>query len=109
MRTVAVFQMLLGFLFRDFFKMKIEGLLDVQIRHCNYLKVSPGLKEHDENVFGCISHVKIMISRQENQVFHEEKIHIFHSFLKFSHNLILTLKIIGQAKSRLGGILGLQI
>ena len=58
-------------------KGRVGGLLGSQIRHDNYLKVSPGLKEHDGNVFGCISRVKMIISRQENQLFHEEKIHIF--------------------------------
>ena len=92
-----------------FFKVNIEWLLDVQIRHGNYLEVSPELKEHAENVFGCISRVKIIILRQENQLFHEEKIHVFHSILKFSKNLLLTSKIIGRAKGRVGGLLGFQI
>ena len=57
---------------------RVGGLLSFQIRHDNYLKVSPRFKEYNENVFGGISEVKIIISRQENQLFHEEKIHIFH-------------------------------
>ena len=59
-------------------KGRFGGLLSFQIRHDNYLEVSLRFKKHDENVFGYISHVKIMISRQENQLFREEKIHIFH-------------------------------
>ena len=61
-------------------KGRFGGLLSFQIRHDNYLEVSLRFKEHDENVFGCITHLKIMISRQENQVFHEEKITFFTHF-----------------------------
>ena len=50
-----------------------------------------------------------MISRQENQLFHEEKIHIFHSFLKFCKNPLSTSKVTGGAKGRVGGLLSFQI
>ena len=50
-----------------------------------------------------------MILRQENQFFHEEKIHFFHQFLKFSQNLLMTLKIIGRAKRRVGVLVSFQI
>ena len=90
-------------------KGRVGGLLSFQIRHDNYLKVSPRFAEHAENVFECIWCVKIMISRQENQVFHEEKIHIFHSFLKFSKNPLSAPKISGGAKGRFGGLPSFQI
>ena len=90
-------------------KSHVGGLLSFKIRHDNHLEVSLRFKEHNENVFGCIASVKIKISRQENQLFHEEKIHIVHSFLKFSKNPLSTSKITGGAKRRVGGLLNFRI
>ena len=53
--------------------------------------------------------IKRKISRQENQLLREKKIHVFHSFLKFSKTLLSTSKITGGAKSRVGGLLSFQI
>ena len=46
-------------------KSRVGGLLSFQIRHDNYIEVSPRLKEHNVNVFGRISCVKRKISKQE--------------------------------------------